>query len=62
MATCDLPVSSAGTASAAALHQLKQLLQHDSAFARALRLATEIDPRRSGAIPSSKGVLERAGS
>jgi imidazoleglycerol-phosphate dehydratase len=32
------------------------------AFARALRLATEIDPRRSGAIPSSKGVLERAGS
>ena len=39
MATCDLPVSSAGTASAAALHQLKQLLQHDSAFARALRHA-----------------------
>jgi imidazoleglycerol-phosphate dehydratase len=32
------------------------------AFARALRLAVEIDPRRAGAVPSSKGVLERAGS
>src|SRR4028118_506854 len=27
------------------------------AFARSLRLAMEIDPRRNGAIPSSKGVL-----
>ena len=32
------------------------------AFARALRLPTEVDPRRAGAVPSSKGVLERAGS
>jgi len=32
------------------------------AFARALRLAVELDPRRAGAVPSSKGVLERAGS
>ncbi|MFM7086471.1 MAG: imidazoleglycerol-phosphate dehydratase HisB [Cyanobium sp.] len=32
------------------------------AFARALRQATEPDPRRAGAIPSSKGVLERAGA
>ncbi len=32
------------------------------AFARALRLAVEIDPRRAGAVPSSKGVLERAGA
>jgi imidazoleglycerol-phosphate dehydratase len=32
------------------------------AFARALRLATEIDPRRAGAVPSSKGVLEQAGA
>ena len=31
------------------------------AFARALRLAVEIDPRRAGAIPSSTGVLEQAG-
>tara|TARA_Y100001968_G_scaffold105512_1_gene95420 strand:- start:5806 stop:6420 length:615 start_codon:yes stop_codon:yes gene_type:complete len=31
------------------------------AFARALRIATEIDPRRKGSIPSSKGVLEQAG-
>ncbi|MEL6438912.1 MAG: imidazoleglycerol-phosphate dehydratase HisB [Cyanobacteria bacterium J06621_8] len=27
------------------------------AFARAMRMATEIDPRRVGTIPSSKGVL-----
>lgn len=27
------------------------------AFARAVRMATEIDPRRAGMIPSSKGVL-----
>lgn len=31
------------------------------AFARALRTATEVDPRRSGQVPSSKGVLEQAG-
>ncbi|MFL0783590.1 MAG: imidazoleglycerol-phosphate dehydratase HisB [Prochlorococcus sp.] len=31
------------------------------AFARALRMATELDPRRAGAVPSSKGVLEQAG-
>ena len=31
------------------------------AFARALRQAVEIDPRRAGAVPSSKGVLEQAG-
>ncbi|NEQ63494.1 MAG: imidazoleglycerol-phosphate dehydratase, partial [Moorea sp. SIO4A1] len=27
------------------------------AFARAMRMAVEIDPRRAGMIPSSKGVL-----
>ena len=27
------------------------------AFARAIRMATEVDPRRGGKIPSSKGVL-----
>ena len=32
------------------------------AFARSLRMATEIDPRRASAIPSSKGVLEQAGT
>ncbi len=32
------------------------------AFARALRMATEIDPRRAGSVPSSKGLLEQAGS
>ncbi|EEF45302.1 imidazoleglycerol-phosphate dehydratase [Ricinus communis] len=30
------------------------------AFARALRQATEYDPRRLGTVPSSKGVLSRA--
>ena len=28
------------------------------AFSRAMRMATEIDPRRSDSIPSSKGMLE----
>lgn len=32
------------------------------AFARALRQAVEIDPRRAGSVPSSKGVLEQAGA
>ncbi len=32
------------------------------AFSRALRMAIEIDPRRTGAIPSSKGILEQAGN
>ncbi len=32
------------------------------AFARALRMATEVDPRRSASVPSSKGILEQAGS
>ena len=31
------------------------------AFARALRMSTELDTRRGKAIPSSKGVLEQAG-
>ena len=31
------------------------------AFARALRMAVEIDPRRTDKIPSSKGILEQAG-
>ncbi len=32
------------------------------AFSRALRMAIEIDSRRMGKIPSSKGVLEQAGT
>ena len=31
------------------------------AFSKALRMAIELDPRRIGSIPSSKGVLEQAG-
>jgi hypothetical protein len=40
MATCDLPAPEVEHPSAAALHQLKELLQGDPAFAQALR-ATE---------------------
>ena len=36
-------------------HQAEALFK---AFARALRLATEPDPRRAGAIPSTKGTLQ----
>jgi hypothetical protein len=36
MATCDLPTSGVDHPSAAALHQLKELLQSDPAFAQAL--------------------------
>ena len=36
MATCDLPASQAENPSAAALHQLKELLEGDTAFAQAL--------------------------
>ena len=32
------------------------------AFAKALRMAIEFDPRRLGQVPSSKGVLEQAGN
>ncbi len=37
MTTCNLPAPEAVHPSAAALHQLKELLQSDSAFAQALR-------------------------
>ena len=37
MATCDLPASAVEHPSAATLHQLKDLLQSDPAFAQALR-------------------------
>ena len=37
MAICDLPAPDVEHPSAAALHQLKELLQSDSAFAQALR-------------------------
>lgn len=32
------------------------------AFSRALRMAIELDPRREDQVPSSKGLLEQAGS
>ena len=37
MATCDLPASPVDHPSAAALHQLKELLLRDPTFAQALR-------------------------
>jgi hypothetical protein len=40
MATCNLPAPEVDHPSAAALHQLKEMLQGDPAFAQALR-ATE---------------------
>jgi hypothetical protein len=62
MATCDPPAPGVENPSAAALYQLKQLLERDCAFAQALgatasteaaaRLAAEhgiaVIPRRSG--------------
>ncbi|BEV35576.1 imidazoleglycerol-phosphate dehydratase HisB [Synechococcus sp. M16CYN] len=50
------------------IHQLDGVNSHHlveacfKAFARALRMAIEIDPRRAGAVPSSKGILEQAGA
>jgi hypothetical protein len=43
MATSDLPVPEAVNPSAAALHQLKELLQHDPAFAQDLRATTSTE-------------------
>ncbi len=40
MATCDLPTPKVGQPSSAALHQLKNLVQHDPAFAQALQATT----------------------
>jgi hypothetical protein len=43
MATCDLPASQAENPSAAALHQLKELLERDSAFAQALGVTSSTE-------------------
>lgn len=50
MATCELPASEVEHPSAAALHQLKELLQRDHAFAQALR-ATESTEAASRLAP-----------
>ena len=49
MATCDLPTPGVEHPSAAALHQLKMLLQGDPAFAQALR-ATESTQAAAGLV------------
>jgi hypothetical protein len=43
MATCDLPTPGVEHPSAAALHQLKTLLQGDPSFAQALRATTSTE-------------------
>jgi len=43
MTTCNLPAPEAVHPSTAALHQLKELLQSDSAFAQALRATTSTE-------------------
>jgi len=43
MATCDLPTPGVEHPPAAALHQLKMLLQGDPAFAQALRATTSTE-------------------
>lgn len=43
MATCDLPVPEAMNPSAAALHQLKEMLQRDPVFAQDLRTTSSIE-------------------
>ena len=56
MATCDLPASAIEHPSAAALHQLKALLQGDPAFAQALHAtasteaAAQARERRLGCV------------
>ncbi|MFM2158765.1 MAG: hypothetical protein RLZZ124_1239 [Cyanobacteriota bacterium] len=43
MATCDLPAPAVEHPSAAALHQLKTLLQQDPAFAQELRTSASTE-------------------
>jgi hypothetical protein len=54
MATCELPASGVEHPSAAALHQLKELLKGDPAFAHALR-ATE-STEAAAQLASEHGV------
>lgn len=54
MATCDLPAPGVEHPSAAALHQLKELLKGDPAFAQALR-ATE-STEAAAQLASEHGV------
>ncbi|MFN6132449.1 MAG: Nif11-like leader peptide family natural product precursor [Synechococcaceae cyanobacterium] len=49
MATCNLPAPEVEHPSAAALHQLKEMLQGDPAFAQALR-ATESTQAAAGLV------------
>ena len=55
MATCELPAPAAENASAAALHQLKELLQGDAAFAQALR--TTASTEAAAKLAAEHGVV-----
>ncbi len=55
MATCDLPVFSAEHPSAAALHQLKEMLQSDPAFVLALHATASTEV--AAHLASDHGVL-----
>lgn len=55
MATCDLPVSGSEHPSAAALHQLREMLQSDPAFAQALRATASTEA--AAQLASDHGVL-----
>ena len=54
MATCHLPAPGVENPSAAALHQLKEMLQADSVFAQALR-ATE-STEEAARLAARRGV------
>ncbi|MGB5136626.1 MAG: Nif11-like leader peptide family natural product precursor [Prochlorococcaceae cyanobacterium] len=60
MATCDLPVPEAVNPSAAALHQLKELLQCDPAFAQDLRATASTEAAARLAFEHGVQVTQEA--
>jgi hypothetical protein len=60
MATCDLTAPGAVNTSTAALHQLKELLQHDPVFARALRETTSTEAAARLAVEHGVQVTPEA--
>ena len=55
MTTCDLPASEAENPSAAALHQLKELLERDTAFAQAM--AATASTEAAAKLAAEHGVV-----
>jgi len=54
-AMLDLDIEAKGDLHIDAHHQCETMFK---AFARALRMAAEPDPRAAGAVPSTKGTLQ----